>query len=199
MGERRKGGSGGRAGEGDVGKVWRREIPRATVGKVRVRDSLEGAIARAAARAAEVGGREQRPVTTLSAIQARTVRNAHKRSPWESRVDIEDAAERPAASDLFHPTITAVEEDRLPHAKDLERLADVVVAASIIQVLVERIGLLRKRSGTGVHALRPGELGVGRELVRELMFQLSEQGVIVTAAVQTPEVPAADLRVEGVA
>lgn len=50
-------------------------------------------------------------------------------------MEIEDAAKRPATSDLFDPT-AAVEEDRLPQAKDLQRLADVVVTAAVVQVSV---------------------------------------------------------------
>ncbi len=57
-------------------------------------------------------------------------------------MDIEDAAECPAAGDLFQPAVAAVKEDRLPQSEDLESLADVVVAAPVIQAKVKRIRLL---------------------------------------------------------
>ena len=53
------------------------------------------------------------------------------------------------------------------------------------------------RPGTGVHALRPGELSIDHELLGELMLQFREHGVIVSVAAHAPIVPAADLRVEG--
>ena len=83
---------------------------------------------------------------------------------------IEDPAERPATNDLFDPTVAPVEEDGLPHAIDLERLADVVVAGAIIQIGVVRVGLHKLRTGTDIHALGPGELGVALNLVGKLML-----------------------------
>jgi hypothetical protein len=47
-------------------------------------------------------------------------------------VNLQNAAERPAADNLFQPISIAVEEDRLPCAKQFERFADVVVARSVI-------------------------------------------------------------------
>src|SRR6202034_1853609 len=96
-----------------------------------VRTSLELIVARAGARAAFIGGREQRSIATGSAIQA-SPNDACHRTPRESRVNIQHAAERPAADNLFQPIPVAAEEDRLPRAKKLERLADVIVAASVI-------------------------------------------------------------------
>src|SRR6266481_388997 len=157
----------------------RREIRRAAIRKVRLRDSLECIIARAAACAAQVGDREHRPVTALSAVEACSNGfsccwvcrdNIDKRSPRESRVEIEDAAERPATGDLFHPAVAAVEEDGLPHSENLKCLADVVVRAPILPAEIKGVGLLRIRCGACIHALRPGELSIGLELVRKLML-----------------------------
>src|SRR5882672_2206740 len=168
-------------------RVWRcrGKIRRATLRKVRVRNSLECIVAGAAARTPQEGGREQRPVTACSAIGV-SVSDVYHWSPGESRVKIEDAAERPATSDLFHPAIAAVKEDRLPQAKKLKCLAYVVVAASVIQVMVEWVGLLRKRRGACVHALGPSELRVNHELVRELMLQFGEHGIVVSLAGNAP-------------
>ena len=112
-------------------------------------------------------------------------------------MDIEDAAEGPAAGDLFYPTVGAVEKDRLPHAKKLERLTYIVVRAPVIQAGEIWVGLLRIRRGAYVHALRPGELSIGHELMRELMFYFSEHRIVVTSTGDAPEIPAAYLRVEG--
>src|SRR5260370_30487238 len=168
-----------RSGESSVG--CRGKIRGAAIGKVRLRDSLECTIAGAAPGASEVTGREQRPVTALSEIGV-SASHAHHGTPGESGVDIEDAAEGPAAGDLFHPTVAAVEEDRLVQAIELERFANVVVAAAVIQAEFVRVRLLGIRRGARVHALGPGELAVGHELVRELMLQFSQQSVVVTAA-----------------
>src|SRR5882762_7775928 len=160
-----------REGGAKEGRIWRRrgEIRCAALRKVRVRSSLECITAGAGARAAQVGSREQRPVTACCAVGVSVI-DVHHWSPGESRVDIEDAAERPAAGDLFQPAVAAAEEDRLPYAKKLKCLAHVVVAASVIQVVVIGVGLFRIRRGTRVHALRPGELSVGLELMRELVL-----------------------------
>ncbi len=113
-------------------------------------------------------------------------------------MNIEDAADGPAPSDLFHPTPAAVEEDRLPRAKKLERLAHVVVTAAVTQGGVVRVRLLIVRPRTGVHALRPCELSIRHELARELMLQFGEHSVVVSVAVHAPVVAATDLRIQGV-
>src|SRR5258708_2221823 len=123
--------------------------------------------------------------------------NAHYRTPGESRVDVEDAAERPATCDLFDPAPAAIEEDWLPHAKDLKRLADIVVGASVIQAEVIRVILFKVWPGTCIHTLSPGELSGGHKLLRQLMLQFSEHGVVVSAARTAPEITAADLRIQG--
>src|SRR5579859_1245881 len=177
-----------------IGSVsWRREICCATLGEIR--PSPEGIVASAGARATQVGSREQLRIPALSAIEAPSV-NIHQRSPGEPRVKSQNAAERPAASDLFHPIIAAVEEDGLPHAKKLEGLADIVVRASVIQAGVIRVDLFRVRRGTSVHALGPSELSIGHELAGEPMVQFSEHSIVVSAAIHAPVVAAADLRVQ---
>ena len=86
-------------------------------------------------------------------------------------MNIQNAAERPAADSFFQPISITAEEDRLPCAKQLERFADVLVAASVIQADMVRVRLLIIRARTGVHAFGPSELGLGREVLRELVFK----------------------------
>lgn len=153
----------------ESGVCWRGEISGAPFGKVRVRDGLKCTVAGAASRTAEVGRGKECRVAALSAIEASSV-DADDRVPGEATVKIEDATEGPAANDLFDPTVARVEEDRLPDAIELERFADVVVAAAIVQIGVVGTRLLEIRTGTGVHAFGPSELSIAEDLVRELML-----------------------------
>src|SRR5580692_7445031 len=75
--------------------------------------------------------------------------------------------------------MAAAKENRLPEAKDLERLIDVEIrppigVAGVVQVRVQRI-----RAGVGIHAAAPGILRLRGEGVRELMLHSSEQHIVV--------------------
>src|SRR5437870_8685188 len=120
---RRKSGSGGVAAESAVGRRWRRIIGSPAIRKVRGRNGLKSIVAGAGASAAGVGHRKDGVVTTLPAIEGSTL-DANHWSPRESGVEVEDTAQRPAAGNLFEPTVAAVKQRRLPDAKELKRLAD---------------------------------------------------------------------------
>jgi beta-glucosidase-like glycosyl hydrolase len=103
--------------------------------------------------------------------------------PAEARVDIEDSAQRPAAHGLFEPVMRSVEDNRLPEAKYLEGVADVVVGATAgvrRVVRVVRVFLVGLRCV--VHASGPHELRVERELAGERMLHLGQHCVIAGAA-----------------
>src|ERR1700722_18580025 len=135
-------------------------------------------------------------VTAGGAIKAAAV-DADHRVPGEARVQVKDSADRPAAGDLLQPGMTAMEQNRLVKAVQFEGLADVVVGPAIRQAAVIRVILLRVGRGTGVHALGPVEFCIGHELVRELMLQPSQHGIVVSVCVIAEEAHIADSGIEG--
>ena len=73
---------------------------------------------------------------------------------------VEDSGDTPAAGNLFHPSVTAMENPGTPDAVYLECVTSVVIGCGITRceiVLVEAPGI---SIGSGVDAVAPTILGV---------------------------------------
>src|SRR5262249_8952517 len=117
------------------------------------------------------------------------------RSPAVAGVDAEYAAEGPSADNLLHPAMAAVKEDRLPDAKDLERLIDVEVRPPIGKSGVVKVSVTKIWTRVGIHAVGPGILPLRVEGVRELMLESGEQHIVVGFALAAGGVDAGHQRV----
>src|ERR1700729_3982078 len=78
---------------------------------------------------AVVRGRPQGCVSTARVVEI-AASDVDGGRPGEAGVKVEDSADGPAAYDLLQPCVSASEDDRLPEAVDLQRLAYVVVRTS---------------------------------------------------------------------
>ena len=113
-------------------------------------------------------------------------------------MQIQDAAERPAANDLLNPVVLTLEDDGLPETVQLEGLADVEVRRSAgVSGVLREVGIFIVGTGAvSIQALGPHELRVSGEVVGEGVFQLRKQSVVAGAADVSPEVAARDQRVQ---
>src|SRR6266404_2715897 len=97
----------------DAGSLWKRvpkiavavcsisrcgEIGRTTVGEIRA--GFECVVTRAGTGAAQIGSGKEGLVAAGSAVEASAL-HADDGSPGKARVNVQDAAEGPAPSDLF--------------------------------------------------------------------------------------------------
>ena len=72
-----------------------------------------------------------------------------------------------------------MKENWLPHAKELERLIDVVIGPPVGEAGVIEVGVARVWAGVCIQTVGPHILRLRGEGVRELMLQSGEQHVVV--------------------
>ena len=139
---------------------------------------FEGVVAGAIASSSKVVG-TQVLESVVAGIAIDLMWRVIDRSPPIAGVNAEYAAERPSTDDLLYPAMAAVKENRLPDAKDLERLIDVEVRPPIGVAGVVKVRVAKIRAGVGIHAVAPGILRLRGEGVRELMLESGEQHIVV--------------------
>jgi len=99
-------------------------------------------------------------------------------SPGKATVRVKNSADAPAASDLFHPTLTAVENGRRPDAEELEGVPGVVIRGRKIacrQIKFIHASLIFIRAG--VHGPAEAVLGIELEGLAEAVIQLRQQRI----------------------
>src|SRR5436190_24259984 len=137
-------------------------------------------------RPAAIGSGPERGVSTVGVVEVAS--GADLRGPWEAGMEIEDAADGPAAYNLLEPGVAAGEDDGLPDAIDLEGLAYVVVRTAPGERRVEGVRVLVVGLGGVVHALCALELRVQLDVVCHGMLETEQTSVVVGCGVVVVEI-----------
>ena len=144
--------------------------------------------------AAEIDSGPEGGIAAVGVVEVAS--GADLRGPGEAGVEVEDAADGPAAYNLLKPAVAAAEDDGLPDAIDLEGLAYVVVRPAPGERRVEGVRVLVVGLGGVIHALGPLELRIQLEVVRHGVFDAEKKRVVVRGAVAVVEVHQVDKGVE---